>query len=210
MSIWGKIIGGVAGFALGGPLGALIGAVAGHQVDKMSSASGSASGQGRQMAFTVAVVALSAKMAKADGVVSRAEVEAFKRIFHIPPIEMGNVGRLFDQAKTSADGFEAYAEQAASLFRDSPQVLESLLDALFAIAMADGVLHPAEAEFLRRVATIFGMPDKDFERVRAEAAEPGAGDPYEVLGLTSTASDAEIKAAHRALIKEHHPDLLMA
>lgn len=226
MSIWGKVIGGAAGFMVGGPLGALLGAAAGHVYDKSKQPQGDegqaqgtfgagfeqAREQARQVAFTVAVVALGAKMAKADGQVSREEVDAFKRIFRIPPGEAGKVGKLFDEAKQSADDFEVYARQVAGLFRDAPQVLEDLLDALFEIAMADGHLHPAEETFLHRVGEIFGLPPRAWERVRAghRARSQGESDPYAVLGVDRTATDAEVKAAYRTLVRENHPDLLMA
>ena len=150
MSIWGKIIGGAAGFALGGPLGALLGTVAGHAVDKIRA--GPATDDQRRMAFSVAVIVLAAKMAKADGVVTRDEIDTFKRIFHVSPHEAANVGRLFNQAKRDVAGYQPYARQVAGLFADSPWVLEELLDGLFLIAKADGVVHPAELDFLRNVA----------------------------------------------------------
>ena len=115
MSIWGKVIGGVAGFALGGPLGALLGAAFGHAVDR-SKSRGSANWQSqpvqnKQTAFTVGVIVLSAKMAKADGHVTRDEVDAFKRIFQIPANDMRDVGTLFNQARRDAEGYEPYAQQ---------------------------------------------------------------------------------------------------
>lgn len=216
MSIWGKVIGGVAGFALGGPLGALIGAYAGHRMDKARAGAedtfdyAEADRQTRQVAFTMAVIVLSAKMAKADGVVTRAEVDAFKRIFHIPADEMTNVGRLFDEAREDAGGFEPYAEQIAQMFRHEPAVLEELIGGLFHIAQADGSIQPAELDYLGRVAMIFGFTQRDFERLRASFDTPGASSPYEVLGLGDGASEAEIKKAYRKLIHENHPDKLMA
>ena len=108
MSIWGKIIGGAAGFALGGPLGAIVGAAAGHAVDKMRA--GPPSEKRRQAAFSIAVIVLAAKMAKADGVVTRDEIDSFKRLFHVPAHEMRNVGRLFDQAKQDSAGYAPYAK----------------------------------------------------------------------------------------------------
>ncbi|WP_337996136.1 TerB family tellurite resistance protein [Oleispirillum naphthae] len=228
MSVWGKIIGGMAGFSLGGPLGAVLGAVLGHAVDKkMGGAAVAAPWLGatprseyeRQAAFTLAVIALSAKMAKADGVVTRAEIDAFKRLFQIPPAEMHKVGPMFDQARQTSDGFEVYAAQIAGLFSDSPAVLEELLHALFLIAQADGALHPSEVSFLARVAQIFGFSPAHFETIRARAAAGGGAtgaaagsgeDPYAVLGLSRSATDQEVKDTYRRLLRENHPDVLTA
>ncbi len=215
MSIWGKVIGGVAGFAVGGPLGALLGAVAGHALDKAHGGGGPALGrvsreEQRQVAFTLAVIALGAKMAKADGQVTRDEVQAFKQLFRIPPDEVNNVAKVFDRAKTSTAGFELYAQQVANLFPHEPAVLEELLGGLFHIAKADGVVHPAELEYLKRVSDIFGFDQHTFERITATHSPSGQADPYGVLGVDADATDQEVKAAYRTLIHENHPDKLMA
>jgi DnaJ like chaperone protein len=221
MSIWGKIIGGVAGFALGGPLGALLGAIAGHAADRRLEQAEPAAAEledrslddrsaTRQIAFTIAVIVLGAKMAKADGVVSRAEVAAFKEVFHVPAHELKNVARVFDQAKQDPAGFEPYAKQIARLFRKDHPVLEELLDGLFHIAKADGGVHEAEIAFLKNVATIFGLDDNDFARIREGQLGPDKGDPYTILGTTRLASNEEIKMAWRKLVRDTHPDKLMA
>jgi DnaJ like chaperone protein len=223
MSIWGKVIGGVAGFALGGPLGGMLGAVAGHAVDKMKAAEAERTGGGadaafdgfdqdtRQVAFTTAVIVLSAKMAKADGQVSADEIAAFKTIFHIPPEESSHVARIWDEAKREPGGYEPYAQQIAQLFRHEPAVMEEILGALFHIAKADGVIHPAEMELLMRTAMIFGFDAHAFERLKhIHLGADGEEDPYEVLGVSRDASDDEIKRTYRKLIRENHPDTLMA
>ncbi len=207
--IWGKIIGGVGGFALGGPLGALVGAVAGHAVDRLRSDDGEGD-QARQTAFTVAVIALSAKMAKADGQVTRDEIDAFREVFHVPPAEVKNVGRIFDLARKDARGFEPYARQVARMFASNSAVLEELLDALFHIAKADKVMHPSELDYLKSVAGIFNFSENEFERIRAGHLGADAADPYTVLGVSHNADEAEIHAAWRKLIRENHPDSLIA
>ena len=135
MSVWGKIIGGVSGFAIGGPLGAILGIAAGHAVDNARRASEveefSKDVGAQQLAFTSAVIVLCAKMAKADGKVTPDEIAVFKNIFHIPPEEQESVGKLFDQAREEATGFEPYAHQIASLFSNQPTVLEEILGTLF-------------------------------------------------------------------------------
>lgn len=215
MSIWGKILGSAAGFALGGPLGALAGAVAGHAVDLYRAAPDPSAAEDpraatRQIAFTIATIVLGAKLAKADGVVSRHEIGAFKEVFHIPAEEMGNVARLYDRAKQEATGYGPYAEQIARLLRGHPAVLEDLLDALFHIAHADGAVHEAEIAYLHDVAALFGFSDDDFRRIRAANGVPEEDDPHVVLGVTSASSEEEVKAAYRRLAAEHHPDRLVA
>ena len=214
MSIWGKVIGGVAGFAIGGPLGAILGAAAGHAVDraKIQSADyGSFDSGTRQVAFTTAVIVLCAKMAKADGRVTPDEIAAFKKLFQIPPDEMKNVGDLFNEAKKEATGFEPYAEQIGHLFAHEPAVLEELIAALFIIAKADGHIHPNEMSFVENVADIFGFSPHQFTRLKSmHLGSGGDADPYEILGLTRDADEKEIKSTYRKLIRENHPDTLMA
>ena len=212
----GQGFGGVAGFALGGPLGAIVGAIAGHAIDRARAARAGAGSAGstdaKRVAFTAAVVVLGAKMAKADGFVSAEEIRAFKQVFHIPPEHMADVARLFNKAKQAADGYEPYAEQVAAMFADSPAVLEELLHALFTIAKADGVIHPKEREFVDRVGTIFGFSADQMRRIRAGEQDGAvdAANSYAVLGLSPKTSDAAVKAARRKLIRENHPDKLIA
>lgn len=214
MSIWGKVVGGMAGFAFGGPIGALLGAVAGHAVDRIRAEDAGVEPDmaSRQVAFTIAVIVLAAKMAKADGKVTRDEVDAFKQVFRISPQEMNEVGRLFDEARQESTGFEPYAQQIAAMFAHDPAVLEDLLGGLFHIARADGVIHPAEMAYLEKVAAIFGFDGAAFARIRAsfQPEQAAADDAYTVLGITRDMSDADIKAAYKKLIRENHPDVLMA
>ncbi|MEQ8354874.1 MAG: TerB family tellurite resistance protein [Kiloniellaceae bacterium] len=212
MSVWGKILGGAAGFALGGPIGALIGAVAGHAVDKMSDATGGteASDATKQIAFTIGVIVLGAKLAKADGQVTRDEVDAFKQIFRIPPEETKNVGRVFNQARKDARGYEPYAQQLARMFADNPAVLEELLGGLFHIARADGKVSEDELDYLEQLAVIFGFDARAWDRIRAANLGAEHGDPFRILGVDRDASDGDIRQAHRKLVLENHPDRLVA
>ncbi|HVZ69306.1 MAG TPA: TerB family tellurite resistance protein [Rhizomicrobium sp.] len=208
MSIWGKITGAAAGFLFGGgPVGAVIGAAAGHFLFDQDDA-----GQTQEpgVAFTIAVIGLSAKMAKADGVVSDDEIAAFERIFQIPPGERNNVRRLFDLARKDVAGYEAYAAQIARMFRGNPAMLEDILDSLFEIAKADGFLHPGEEKFLETVADIFGFAPNEFRRIRASHFGMAASDPYAILGISYDAKEDEIKQTYRMLVRENHPDRLIA
>ena len=180
MSIWGKLAGAAAGLAIGGPIGALLGGVAGHYViDRDKEEDGPAE---NQVAFTVGVIALGAKMAKADGVVTMDEVNAFKEVFKVPEGEMKNVARVFNLAKQDVAGYEAYAEQLATMFKGNRKLLEDVLEGLFHIAKADDSLHPREEQFLAGVAKRFGMTDTEFAYIKARHVIAAKRNPYDVLG----------------------------
>lgn len=210
MSIWGKILGGATGFAFGGPIGAIVGAVAGHAVDKYRATQQGDGDPTKSVAFTIGVIILSAKMAKADGVVTRNEINAFKQVFRVPEHEVDNVSRVFNQARKDSAGFEPYARQLAEMFTGNAAVLEELLSCLAHIAHADGRIHPAELEFLEAVSDIFGLDHAAFERVTAMERSGADSDPYRILGVERTISNDDLKSAYRTLVRENHPDRLIA
>ena len=163
----------------------------------------------KSVAFTIGMIALGAKMAKADGVVSDSEVLAFSQVFHVPEKDRAAVNRVFNMAKQDVAGFESYAAQVAKLFGPRTAVLESVIDGLFHIAKADGVVHPSELLYLERVAGIFGFIDGDWMRMRARHVAL-RNDPFEVLGIAADAKIAEVKRRYRILVKELHPDKQIA
>jgi DnaJ like chaperone protein len=203
MSFFKKLSDAVSGVFVGGPFGALVNAVQGlFLVDRLEE------GADPGTVFTIAVIALSAKMAKADGVVTDEEVEVFERMFLVAPEEQAHVRRIFNLARGDTAGFETYARQIARLYAGQPAMLEDVLDGLFEIAKADGVLHPGELSFLQKVAEIFGFAPNEFRRIRATHFAD-AGDPYVVLGIGYDANENEIKRTYRRLVRENHPDSLI-
>lgn len=164
----------------------------------------------QSVGFTIAVIALGAKMAKADGLVTRDEVTAFREVFSIPPEEETNAARIFNMARTDVAGFEDYAHRIKSMFGARPEVLYDLIEGLFHIALADGEYHPKEDDFLDRVRHIFGMQEREFRAMRARFVADAVPDPYDVLGVDAAAPIDEIRAAYRALVRETHPDRMLA
>lgn len=166
---------------------------------------------GRDAAFTLALIALSAKMAVSDGVVTASELRAFQRTVEISPGIEEQVDRLFKLAQQDVAGYEAYARKIRRFFIDSPETLEHVLDGLFFIAAADGMIHDAEFEYLKNVSDIFGFDDARFEQLTAQHVVFERGvDPYVVLGLAPSAERDEVKRVYRLLVAEHHPDRLIA
>ena len=210
MSIWGKIIGGATGFAFGGPIGALLGSVAGHAIDKIKTKKKLPEETAlKQIGFTIGVIVLSAKMAKADGKVTEDEIRAFKEKINIPDNEIKNVAKLWDQAKKTTDGFEIYAKQIADLLEKNSSVLEELLKLLIIIALADGKITIPEIKYLKEVGNIFGFSEEDFERIYSSKSGVSS-DPYQILGISRDASIDEIKQKWKQLAINHHPDRLIS
>ena len=226
--MWGKIIGGMAGMWFGGPFGAAFGAAMGHAVENgslgrmganMRFPGASAFSPARlaslfgkkEQVFAICVVVLAAKLAKCDGPVNRAEIDAFKRSFRVASDQARDVGRLFDQARDSPDGFEEYAGQLGEAFADAPGVLEDVLAALFAIARADRPLVVIEQQYLLAVCHRFGLGEAAWQRAStgtSRASQPEGEDPYEILGVPRSAPAEEIRAAWKSLMRETHPDSL--
>ena len=196
MSIWSRITAALAALRDGQPLSAVF--------DRLRSP------PERSVAFTIAVIALGAKMAKADGEVTRSEVTAFREVFQIPPGEEANAARVFNLARQDVTGFDAYARRIAAMFGAGHPALCDLMEGLFHIALADGDYHEDEDAFLRDVAGIFGLDDLRFRRLRARFVDGAARDPYAVLGVSPDASAAELRAAWRDQVRDCHPDRLAA
>ncbi len=164
----------------------------------------------KTVAFTIAVIALSAKMAKADGLVTRDEVMAFREVFNIPAEDEAGAARVFNLARQDVAGFEEYAKRIRAMFGQDRGTLCDLMEGLFHIAMADGTYHPGEDAFLLRVAEIFDLPEGSFRRLKSRFVPDAEQDPYDVLGVDRDMPLSEIRAAWRQLVRDSHPDRMIA
>lgn len=196
MSIWSRISDALSALAAGESLSVVF--------DRLRSP------PERSIAFTIAVIALGAKMAKADGRVTRDEVTAFREVFHIASQDEAGAAKVFNLARQDVAGFEEYAERIRAMFQGQTDMLRDLLEGLFHIAMADGAYHPNEDAFLERVSTIFGIPEAEFNALRTRFMPRSQQDPYTVLGVTPDMPRDEIRRIFRRLVKENHPDAMIA
>ncbi len=156
--------------------------------------------------FTAAVIGLGAKMAAADGVVTDDEVIAFSRVFRAGVQDAPAVRRLFNLARQTVKGYEGYAQRIGTKYRNRPCLLEGVLDGLFQIAGADGVVTPDELDYLRTVSDAFGFSEATFRRIRASHLGPERNDPYHILGVAHDAPFPDIRLAYRQLMADNHPD----
>jgi DnaJ like chaperone protein len=160
--------------------------------------------------FAMALIGLGAKMAKADGTVSRSEIRAFYEVFRPPPEGREPLDRAFQLATQTTLGFDGYARRLARRFRCYPAMLEDVLDGLFHVAKADGAVTPDEMSYLERVAKIFGFSESEFRRIRSAHVEPDGNDPYVILGIEADISDTDLRRAYRRIASQNHPDRLIA
>jgi DnaJ like chaperone protein len=164
----------------------------------------------KSVGFAIAVIALGAKMAKADGQVTKDEVTAFREVFQIARADESGAARVFNMARTDVAGYRDYARQIHAMFAEDPNTLSDLMEGLFHIAMADGFYHPGENEFLQEVSQIFGLKDAEFMALRARFVPDAPKDPFIVLGVRPDMSRDEIRKHWRQLVRETHPDAMMA
>lgn len=196
MSIWTRIMDALGALTSGEGLGAVF--------DRLTAP------PERSVAFTIAVISLGAKMAKADGQVTRDEVSAFREVFHIAPEDEADAARVFNLARQDVAGYPAYATKIRAMFGQDSETLCDVMEGLFHIAVADGRYHRAEDAFLSQVAQIFGLPEARFRSLRSRFVPDDPHDPYDVLGVSPEMPLAEIRAVWKRLARETHPDAMIA
>ena len=209
MSIWGSLIGGFVGFSFAGPIGALIGSMIGGRISSTRRSGFQRNFAPPQQVFAISLIILTAKIAKADGYVSKEELMAVKNKLKIPDHEIDQVGKIFNKAKEASLGYEPYAQQIAQIYKNNPVVLDEIINTLFYIAEADSNVSNSELSMIRNIAKIFGISQSQFEGIKESRKSSDKLNPYIVLGCSSNDDFATIRKKYLQLSKEHHPDVLM-
>ena len=211
MSIWGSLIGGIIGFSFGGPFGALLGSFIGGKISSSNNNFKNKYNQNQsQQIFAIALIVLTAKLSKADGLVSKEELLAVKEKLKIPDSEIDQVSKIFNKAKEDTLGYEPYAKQISEIFNRNINVLEEVINILFYIAESDGTVSKSEYEMIENIAKIFGLTYKQFESIKESRKSSDKLNPYMVLESSPNDDLKTIRKNYIKLSKEHHPDLLVS
>ncbi|RCL83146.1 MAG: molecular chaperone DjiA [Alphaproteobacteria bacterium] len=230
MSIWGKILGGSTGMVLGGPLGAVLGLALGHKIDKIRSRDSKLINEDnssnenisfqqyneneKQLAFASGVIVIAAKLSKADGKVTQDEIIKFREVFDFDPKDEVAIGKIFNNAKKSSEGFEVYARQLVAVFGNQQELYIEFINSLYKIAFADGELHINEDKMIKDISIIFNMPIGVLDSIKSQYitifSSVALENDYKILLSKSSDSDAEIKKKYFKLVKEYHPDSLVS
>ena len=210
MSIWGSLVGGFIGFSFAGPIGALIGSIIGGKISSAQRSGFRKRFVPPQQMFAISLIILTAKLAKADGLVSKEELIAIKNKLKIPKHEIDQVGKIFNKAKQDSLGYEPYAQQIAQIYKNNPAVLDEVINILFYIAEADAKISNSELTMIRNIAKIFNLSDSQFEGIRESRKGSDKLNPYVVLGCSPNDDFITIRKKYLQLSKEHHPDVLVS
>ena len=210
MSIWGNLVGGFIGFSFAGPIGALIGSIIGGKISSARRGGFQQSFAQSQQIFAISLVILTAKLAKADGHVSKEELIAIKQKLKVPDNEIDQVGKIFNKATEDSLGYEPYAKQIAQIYQNKPAVLDEVINILFYIAEADGKVSNSELAMIKNIAQIFNLTDIQFEGIKESRKGSDKLNPYIVLGCTADDDFPTIRKKYLQLSKEHHPDALIS
>ena len=210
MTIWGNLVGGFIGFSFAGPIGALIGSIIGGKISSARRGGFQQNIAQSQQIFAISLVILTAKLAKADGQVSKEELIAIKEKLKVPDHEIDQVGKIFNKAKEDSLGYEPYAKQIAQIYQNNPAVLDEVINILFYIAESDGKVSNSELAMIKNIAQIFNLTDIQFEGIKESRKGSDKLNPYIVLGCTSNDDFATIRKKYLQLSKEHHPDALIS
>lgn len=167
----------------------------------------------RGMAFTFAVIALAANVARADGKATRDEFLAFREAFPMPANEHEKIHRLFGMALRDGGTAEQHARRISTLFPVSRhrRLLRDVLARLVQVALVDGHLKPAEAATLESVGRVFGLRKREVARIlrQPDTARDDAN-PYAILGVRPEDSAEDIRRSYHRLMRENHPDNVLA
>tara|TARA_E500000331_G_scaffold23808_1_gene20620 strand:- start:4 stop:741 length:738 start_codon:yes stop_codon:yes gene_type:complete len=212
MSFWKAGIGGMIGFTIGGPIGGILGAIIGSKLSDKDQIKPNKN-QRNQAAFFTALFACFAKIAKADGKVTREEVEKvdqfIKERFKFPPDQRGFAIQIFNHAKDDQNSFRDYATQLVSLLPTDKSALIMFYELLFELSMADGYLDPSEEKLLIEAINIFKI-DPELLTINKRKFGADISDAYATLGVSENMSFKEIKIAYQRKRKEFHPDTLLS
>lgn len=232
MAWWGKALGGAFGFMIGGPLGALMGIAFGHNFDRgmrsLDDADWQSGGQDRvQAAFFTATFSVMGYISKADGKVTRDEIQLAGAVMShlgLTADMRESAKKLFNEGKSADFPIDEVLDQFKKETRRRSTLIQMFLEIQLQAAYADGVMHPAEKEVLHHICSRLGISIMQFDRLE-EMLKAGFGssgyqgpqsqqvsieDAYAMLGVNKSVSDAELKKSYRRLMSQHHPDKLVA
>ncbi len=231
----GKILGFIIGWFTGGPLLATLGLIIGHVFDKGFSFSALTQTPEQQKktqhVFFKSVFLFMGYIAKSDGRVSEEEIIQARAIMNRMGLnrqQKRDAIQFFTQGKQPHFNFEAALETFYNTCHPYKDLLRLFIEIQFQAANVKGRISSEKRKILRYLSQYVGFTPIDFSAFdqffrahqRYQSYQSHQEQPhtphkpiqnaYQILGLSHTATDAEIKKTYRRLMSENHPDKLIA
>lgn len=158
--------------------------------------------------FELNLLALSAMIIKADGKIQQKELN-FVRNFFISQYGKDRADAIFRSFNTEIKKDVQHMDELTSVFVQQTRYETRLqiLHFLFGIANADGSISDSELQKLSQIASGLRLRMPDFESIKAMFVK-NTNNAYKILEVEPNASENEIKAAYRKMVKKYHPDKL--
>ncbi|HDZ08911.1 co-chaperone DjlA [Pseudohongiella sp.] len=216
------LLGGFVGSLMGGPLGLVVGAVAGWFLSAYLRKQAVAGLSRIQSGFLDSMFAVMGALCKADGVVTPNEVQAAEAVFtqmRLSAQQREMAIAAFNRGKETGFDLDAELARFRQISRGHPAMLRMFLQIQISAVAADGQIHPAEHKMLLHIARGLGLPESQVAQLEAmlrggqrggsgRSPDQQLADAYQVLGVSASISDPELKRAYRKLMNENHPDKL--
>lgn len=227
----------IAGVLIGshfmGFAGAVLGGLAGYWISQMVRIGARRGTLGTIRAqFLNSTFAVMGALCKADGRVTQDEIRVAEELFtrlRLSEEQKEEARGSFNRGKQDDFDLDAEVAEFARVARGQRALHQMFLQVQIAAIAADGKVSSAEHEALMRVARGLGLSEMEIRQLEAMLGAGAAGgqtsgdgmgsragvspetqlkQAYDVLGLDSDASDAEVKKAYRRQMSQNHPDKL--
>lgn len=158
----------------------------------------------KHLSFTFALISLSAKVAIADGAVSKAEYLAFRDSFPLTGGICSKIRELFVLACNNNTSILSSVSQIKSHFPKQKELFISIIERLFQIAVSDNPLNANEAKLLAKIAQLLDLTPAEYSAIYDKYSRPLP--PHIVLGIKKRSPRMVIKKRYHMLMSRYHPD----
>ena len=202
MNQYAKWIGGGLGWMYGGPIGAFLGYQLGKYISKGF--------QSKETSFELSLLILSAIVVKADGKIQKSELDCVRRFFvqSFGKLKSDKYFQIFNDVKHK--DFPSIRSVCLEINKHvNHKTRLQIIHFLFSIAHSDGHVDIKEINIIKKISKYFWISEYDFSSIEAMfSKEKNIDNAYDILGVSKTASDDQIKTVYRKMVKKYHPDKL--
>ena len=190
---------------------------------------GRANQEQTQAAFFTATFSVMGHISKSDGRVSPEEIQLAEQVMQ--QMRLSQEQRVaaiehFNYGKQEAFNLDEVLQEFRQTCHRKTSLLQMFIEIQLQAAYADGNKSSVEEQILQHICNALGYPaallaqmeamffasKRNYRSYRSNGANSSSvlDDAYQIIGVNSSATDAEVKKAYRRLMSKNHPDKLIA